>query len=146
VNELPGRLPDLPCLCASIRRASRTLTQIYDEALRPLGLRATQFTVLQALSLAGEVLQGDLGQMLAIDSTTLTRTLEILSRHGWIDKRSGEDLRERRIRLSKAGQLQFEKAVPLWEKAQAGIRRKLGDGPWNTLLKFTNDVTNLIKE
>ncbi len=136
----------MPCLCASIRRASRTLTQIYDEVLRPLGLRATQFTVLQALSLAGEVLQGDLGQMLAIDSTTLTRTLEILSRQGWIEKRTGEDHRERRIRLSKAGQLRFEKAVPLWEKAQTGLRRKLGDDQWNTLLKFTNDLTNLIKE
>ena len=133
-------------MCASIRRASRTLSQIYDEALRPLGLRATQFTVLQALSVAGEVLQGDLGHMLAMDSTTLTRTLEILGRHGWIDKRPGEDLRERRIRLSKAGQLQFEKAVPLWEKAQAGLRRKLGEGQWNALLKFTNEITNLIKE
>jgi DNA-binding MarR family transcriptional regulator len=132
-------------MCASIRRASRTLTQIYDEALRPLGLRATQFTVLQALSLAGEVLQGDLGQMLAMDSTTLTRTLEILSRHGWIDKLIGEDLRERRIRLSKAGQLQFEKAVPLWEEAQADLRHKLGDDQWNTLLKFTNEITNQIK-
>jgi DNA-binding MarR family transcriptional regulator len=133
-------------MCASIRRASRTLSQIYDEALRPLGLRATQFTVLQALSVAGEVLQGDLGQMLAMDSTTLTRTLEILGRHGWIEKRTGEDLRERRVRLSQAGQLQFENAVPLWEKAQADLRRKLGDGQWNTLLKFTNEITNLIKE
>jgi DNA-binding MarR family transcriptional regulator len=133
-------------MCASIRRASRTLTQIYDEALRPLGLRATQFTVLQALSLAGEVLQGDLGKMLAMDSTTLTRALEILSRRGWIDKRTGADLRERRIRLSKAGQLQLEKALPLWEKAQSSLRRKLGDGQWNTLLKFTNEITNLIKE
>jgi DNA-binding MarR family transcriptional regulator len=133
-------------MCASIRRASRTLSQIYDEALRPLGLRATQFTVLQALSVAGEVLQGDLGRMLAMDSTTLTRTLEILGRHGWIEKRTGEDLRERRVRLSQAGQLQFENAVPLWEKAQADLRRKLGDGQWNTLLKFTNEITNLIKE
>ena len=111
-----------------------------------MGLKATQFTVLQALSVAGEVLQGDLGHMLAMDSTTLTRTLEILGRHGWIDKRPGEDLRERRIRLSKAGQLQFEKTVPLWEKAQAGLRRKLGEGQWNALLKFTNEITNLIKE
>jgi DNA-binding MarR family transcriptional regulator len=133
-------------MCASIRRASRTLSQIYDEALRPLGLRATQFTVLQALSVAGEVLQGDLGRMLAMDSTTLTRTLEILGRHGWIEKRTGEDLRERRVRLSQAGQLQFENAVPLWEKAQADLRRKLGDGQWNTLLRFTNEITNLIKE
>ena len=133
-------------MCASIRRASRTLTQIYEEALRPLGLRATQFTVLQELSIAGEVLQGDLGQMLAMDSTTLTRTLEILSRHGWIEKRTGEDHRERRIRLTKTGQLQLEKAVPLWEKAQAGVKRTLGEGQWNALLKFMNEITNLIQE
>ena len=75
-------LPSLPCMCATLRRASRALTQLYDEALRPLGLRATQFTVLQALSLTGEVSQRDLGQLLAMDSTTLTRTLEILGGHG----------------------------------------------------------------
>lgn len=63
-----------PCMCATLRRASRALTQLYDEALRPLGLRATQFTVLQALSFTGEVSQGELGQLLAMDSTTLTRT------------------------------------------------------------------------
>ncbi len=71
-------------MCASLRRASRSLTQLYDEALRPLGLRATQFTILQALSLAGEVSQGELAQILAMDSTTLTRTLRIMGREGWI--------------------------------------------------------------
>ena len=71
----PDSLPDLPCLCASLRRASRALTQLYDEALRPLRLRGSQFTILQALLLVGEVSQGELGQMLAMDSTTLTRTL-----------------------------------------------------------------------
>jgi len=131
-------------MCASLRRTSRALTQTYDDALRPLGLRATQFTVLQALSLTGEILHGDLGQILVMDSTTLTRTLEILSRHDWIAKRAGEDHRERYIRLSKAGRDQFEKALPLWEKTQAALRRKLGDGQWNTLLKFANEVTNLI--
>jgi DNA-binding MarR family transcriptional regulator len=74
---------------------------------RPLGLRGTQFTVLQSLSLAGEVTQGMLGQMLAMDSTTLTRTLEIMVRRGWIEKRRGEDRREWRIRLSKPGEVLF---------------------------------------
>ena len=73
-------VPPLPCFCASLRRASRALTQVYEQALRPLGLRGTQFTVLQALSLAGEVPQGELGRILAMDSTTLTRTLEIMRR------------------------------------------------------------------
>src|SRR6201982_454768 len=96
-------IPTLPCICASLRRASRVVTQLYEDALRPTGLRGTQFTVLQALSLAGEVSQGDLGRILAIDSTTLPRTLTIMSRHGWIAKRRGQDRREWRMRLSRAG-------------------------------------------
>ena len=71
-------IPMLPCMCATFRRSARAVTQHYDEALRPLGLRATQFTILQALSLTGEVSQGELGEILAMDSTTLTRTLEIM--------------------------------------------------------------------
>ncbi len=78
MNNTLRDLPNLPCMCASFRRASRALTQLYDEALRPVGLRATQFTILQALSLTGEVSQGELAQILAMDSTTLTRTLRIM--------------------------------------------------------------------
>src|SRR5579859_8301770 len=101
--------PTLPCMCASIRRASRAITQRYDEALRPLGLTITQFTILQALSLAGDVTQGELGELLAMDSTTLTRTLAIMSRNGWIGKRYGADRRERRLRLTRAGESEFNR-------------------------------------
>ena len=88
-------------MCAGFRRASRALTQLYDDALRPLGLRANQLTILQVLSRAEDVSQGELGKMLAMDSTTLTRTLDIMERHGWIAKREGKDRRERRLRLGK---------------------------------------------
>jgi DNA-binding MarR family transcriptional regulator len=131
-------------MCASLRRASRALTQLYDEALRPLGLRATQFTILQALTLAGEVSQGELGQILAMDSTTLTRTLRIMSREGWIAERRGEDQRERLLRLAKGGRNQFNRALPSWEKAQAQLGRQLGDKRWHALMKLTNEVTTLV--
>jgi DNA-binding MarR family transcriptional regulator len=133
-------------MCATLRRASRALTQLYDEALRPLGLRATQFTVLQALSLAGEVSQRDLGQLLAMDSTTLTRTLEIMGGHGWIAKRHGEDRREWRMRLSKSGQAQLTRALPYWQKVQGRLRAQLGDELSDSLLKLTNKVTNAVTE
>src|SRR4029077_10288080 len=136
----------LPCLCASVRRASRILTQHYDTALRPLGLRATQFTLLQALSLAGEVSQGTLGEILAIDSTTLTRTLAILGRRGWIASRSGEDRRERRLSLSEAGRAEFKRARPHWEKVQQELRERLGNKRWNELLNLTNEVTAAVTE
>jgi DNA-binding MarR family transcriptional regulator len=138
--------PPLPCMCASLRRASRALTQLYEEALRPTGLRGTQFTVLQTLSLAGEVTQKELGQILAMDSTTLTRTLTIMGRHGWIAKRHGEDRREWRMRLSKAGETQFKKAFPHWEKAQKQIRRQLGEDLSDNLMKLTQKVTNALIE
>jgi DNA-binding MarR family transcriptional regulator len=128
-------------MCASLRRASRVLTQHYDTALRPLGLRATQFTLLQALSLAGEVSQGTLVEILAIDSTTLTRTLAIMGRRGWISSRTGEDRRERWLSLSAAGRTEFKRALPHWERVQQQLRARLGNKQWNKLFDLTNEVT-----
>ena len=144
MNDTYHGFPVLPCMCASFRRASRAITHLYDEALRPLGLRATQFTILQALSLAGEVSQGELAQILAMDSTTLTRTLRIMGGEGWIAERRGEDRRERLLRLAKAGRYQFNRALPSWEKAQAQLGRQLGDKRWHALMKLTNEVTTLV--
>jgi DNA-binding MarR family transcriptional regulator len=134
----------LPCLCGSFRRTSRALTQLYEEALRPLGLRATQLTILQALSLAGEVSQGQLGEMLAMDSTSLTRTLAIMRRKGWIAERRGEDRRERRLRLANAGEVKLRRALPVWEKVQSRLRRQLGEQAWDNLLQLTYQVTSLV--
>jgi len=131
-------------MCGSLRRTSRALTQLYETALRPLGLRATQFTILQALSLAGEVTQSELGEMLALDSTTLTRTLGLMSRQGWIAERRGQDRRERWLRLSRAGETQLNRALPLWEKVQSRLRHQLGDKSWKSLMQLTYQVTDLI--
>ena len=134
-------LPPLPCMCASFRRTARALSQLYDEAMRPTGLRGTQFTILQALSMTGEITQGDLGEVLALDSTTLTRTLDILSRRGWIAKRQGKDRRERWLRLTPAGQKQFNAALPAWQKVQDRLRRQMGHERWQALLQMTQEVT-----
>ena len=137
-------LPALPCMCGSFRRTSRALTQMYENALRPLKLRATQLTMLQALSRAGEVSQGQLGEMLAMDSTSLTRTLAIMVRQGWISERRGKDRRERWLRLSGAGEAQLRRALPVWEKVQSRLRREVGEQAWNDLLQVTRQMTSLI--
>lgn len=144
-------IPSLPCMCGSFRRAARVLTQMYEEALRPLGLRATQLTILQALERTGELSQGRLGRLLAMDSTTLTRTLAIMLREGWIAERRGEDRRERRLRLSKAGERLLGRALPVWEKTQARLRARLGTRPgtqsgdraWEDLLRSTNQIAGM---
>jgi DNA-binding MarR family transcriptional regulator len=113
--------------------------------MRPLGLRATQFTILQALSLAGEVSQGRLGEMLAMDSTSLTRTLAIMRREGWISEHAGADRRERRLRLSGAGARKLQGALAVWEGVQSRLRRRLGEQSWKSLMQLTHQVTDLVR-
>jgi len=137
-------VPMLPCMCGNFRRTSRALTQLYETALRPLGLRATQLTILQVLSRAGEVSQGQLGEMLAMDSTSLTRTLAVMRRQRWLAERPGKDRRQRRLRLSSSGEAQLNRAMPIWDKVQARLRRKLGKQTWNDLLQLTHQVAGLI--
>jgi DNA-binding MarR family transcriptional regulator len=134
-------LLSLPCLCASFRRAARALTQRYDEAIRPLGLRGTQFTILQILSLTGEISQGKLGEILAMDSTTLTRTLEVMRRAGWVSRRRGADRREWRLQLSSAGRDQFRRTLPTWKKTQQQMASQFGDERWHDLFEITDQVT-----
>jgi DNA-binding MarR family transcriptional regulator len=137
-------LPALPCLCGSIRRTSRALTQFYEDALRPFGLRATQLTILQALSRTGEVSQRKLGKILAMDSTSLTRTLRIMRREGWILERPGKDRRERLLRMSEGGDKELKRVLPVWEQVQTGLRRQLGEQTWNQLFQLTNEVTRVV--
>ena len=139
-------IPALPCFCASFRRTARALTHLYEEALRPIGLRSTQFTILQVLYRFGEVSQGQLGQILAMDSTTLTRTLEIMRRHGWIAESRGFDRRQRRLRLGKAGKARLKQALPVWENVQSHLRARLGARAWNNLLRISKEVTELVNK
>jgi DNA-binding MarR family transcriptional regulator len=96
------------------------------------------------LSRTGEVSQGHLGEMLAMDSTSLTRTLAIMVRQGWITQRRGNDRRERWLRLASAGEAQLRRALPLWEKVQSHLRRQIGKRAWNDLLQLTRQVAGLI--
>jgi DNA-binding MarR family transcriptional regulator len=126
-------LHDLPCTCASLRRAARAVTHHYDEALRPVGVRITQFTLLQMLARIGPLTQGALGDQLAMDSTTLSRTLRPVERAGWIRSKPGKDRRERYLELTKAGLKTLRRVTPAWETAQRDLRHRLGARPWTEL-------------
>ena len=145
MTNAKSQVPDLPCMCASFRRAARALTQLYDQALRPLGLRTTQFTILQALSLTGEVSQGELGEILALDSTTLTRTLAIMRRQCWIAKRRGRDGREHLLSLSEAGRAQFDRVSPAWQSVQDRLQSQFGDERWGELFQQNREMTSVAK-
>ncbi len=136
-----AKLESLDCACASLRRAARAVTRLYDEELRPSGLKPTQFTLLMALDTVGETTQGDLGQILAVDSTTLTRTLGVLLKRRAIRAVSGKDRRERHLSLTAEGRESFSRARPYWERAQRRLKGSLGQSKWEQLDKILQQAT-----
>ena len=83
-----SKLPTTPCLCNALRQATRSVTRLYDDELRGVGLRTTQFSLLRRLR-PGEVRQRDLGGLTSLDETTLTRNLRPLIAAGWVAIRPG---------------------------------------------------------
>ncbi|MCI0528924.1 MAG: MarR family winged helix-turn-helix transcriptional regulator [Nitrospira sp.] len=134
-------MPPLPCACATLRRAARVVTQLYDDELRGAGLRVTQFTLLQALGETGKITQGRLGETLGLDSTTLSRTLKLLEKEGWIQDTPGTDRREHYWQLTPAGQQKLEQTLPYWARAQQRFQNSLGGSDWKKLQAIFDGIT-----
>ncbi len=144
--SVPRSIVPLPCLCANLRRAARAVTQAYDRALRPVGLRVTQLTLLQALERGEGITASRLGTQLATDATTLSRTLRPLQRRGWIASASATDRRERRLHLTLAGRRQLARAQRQWRRVQARLRNRLGRGEWGRIMGALQRVTAAVRE
>ena len=117
------------CLCFRARRVSRALTRLYDEALRPMDIQATQLTVLNAAALLEErdAPMGELADVLAMDLTTLSRNLSPLEASGLLRReRSEADGRVRVVRLTAKGRKTLEEALPLWREAHDRVVSALG--------------------
>ncbi|HWC19953.1 MAG TPA: MarR family winged helix-turn-helix transcriptional regulator [Terriglobales bacterium] len=119
------------CGCMLVRRASRSVTQLYDVVLAPIGMKATQFVLLRAIADAAEIAQWQLSKQLSIAVETLTRRLGTMRRMGWIEMRSGSDKREHLYSSTDLGREQLERALPYWQRAQERLREQLGQEGWN---------------
>jgi DNA-binding MarR family transcriptional regulator len=132
---------DLPCACQNLRRVTRVVTRIYDQELRKAGFEITQFGLLTALAATGEANQKRLSAGFAMDSTTLTRTLGLLLKQGWVRVRRGKDRRERLFRLAQRGKRQLAEAQRYWERAEERLRRELGDEGWKNMRQTVSRIT-----
>lgn len=138
-------LPVLPCTCANLRRAARAVTRMYNHELRTTGLELTQFTLLMTLSITGETTQGQLGDILALDSTSLTRMLKPLTRRGWIKARAGEDRRQKLLQLSSQGRVKYQESRQFWERAQKRLQQSLSEPVWRQLGTLLTDITQSLE-
>jgi DNA-binding MarR family transcriptional regulator len=144
--EIRSALPLLPCACANLRRAARAVTRLYNRELLPDGIEITQFTLLMALNHVGEISQGELGEILALDSTSLTRMLKLLKEHGWVQAKEGDDRRVRLFRLTKAGKEKYQESLPHWKRAQEQLRTALGEKTMGQLGGVLAEVTRVSVE
>ncbi|HZJ08199.1 MAG TPA: MarR family transcriptional regulator [Trueperaceae bacterium] len=123
--NLEGLTETRDCYCLAARREARAITRLYDEALRPVGLKSTQFSVLAALAQMKTSTLTPLADLLGVERTTLTRSTRLLEERGLLETVDTDDARERRLRLTPAGIAELEGALPLWRVVQ---RRLAGEG------------------
>jgi DNA-binding MarR family transcriptional regulator len=138
--DVTSPLFGLPCACGSLRRATRVLTRVYDDALGPSGLEITQFGLLASIDRLGEATQRQLSVGLAMDTTTLTRTLGLLERRGWVVRSPGRDKRHRILRLTRTGRARLALARPLWHRAQRDVYAVIGQNTFETLTRMSHDI------
>ena len=122
------------CTCFNLRKATRAVTQLFDEALKPCGLYATQFTLLAALSSKENVAITELSKALVMDRTTLTRNLKPLQKSGWVEVLPGLDKRTKALSLTLSGKKVLKQAMIHWKEVQNEVVMTLGNGNWELLV------------
>jgi len=133
------------CACFNLRKAARAITQHFDRALQPSGLRCTQFTILALAANANAMTITRMAKQLVMDRTTLTRNLRPLERRGFIRIVPGDDLRTRYVSLAENGRHALHRALPLWETAQRQLEQGLGDDRYQHLLSDLSETTNIAR-
>jgi len=114
------------CLAVRVRLLNRTVTNIYDDALRPLGVKVSQLNVLIVVALGGPISPGEVARQLNIEKSTLSRNVDRMRAHGWLTVSSGDTARQQILEIGAAGRKLIEEALPLWKKAQAQTEAMLG--------------------
>lgn len=152
MSVIPGTLDDAKCkaigrscACYNLRRAARAVSRLYDDFLRPSGLRTTQYSVLMAAKLRGPVTLSKLAALTVTERTTLTRNLTLLEKKGFVLIEAGTDRRERQVTITEQGLEALAAATPLWETAQAHIEKGLGQDRMGNLLKDLSEIVSLTR-
>jgi DNA-binding MarR family transcriptional regulator len=114
------------CICTGLRQAAHAMTEIYDQALAPSGLKITMFRVVRRLSEAGEPTISELAKIVGLDRSSLGRNLKVLERDGLVVFVGGDDERSKVVQLTPDGRAALATAKPLWRKVQRRVKSNLG--------------------
>src|SRR5262245_19012913 len=126
------------CIAVRLRLLNRVVTNLYDDALRPLGLKVSQLNILVAAGKLGLARPAQVCGLLQLDTSTLSRNVERMRAKGWLEVVPGDDARTQPFRLTAQGKRLLDRAVPAWEEAQQKAGELLGV-PAITLLRRAAD-------
>src|ERR687884_1182962 len=115
------------CIAVRLRLLNRVVTNLYDEALRPLGLKVSQMNVLVVAARLGVARPAQVSELLHLDISTLSRNVDRMMARGWLEAVPEEDARTQPFRLTDQGRRLLERAIPAWEKAQEQAAELLGE-------------------
>ncbi len=132
------------CLAVRVRMLSRTITAIYDDALRPLGLTVGQLNILVVIAKRGPIAPGGVARRLNMEKSTVSRNIERMRTHGWLTVSAGESGSKQQLALTRQGKALLEKSVPAWEEAQTQARAVLGQRGAESIHRVGNAVWSRI--
>ena len=115
------------CVAGRLRLLNRVVTNLYDDALRPLGVRLSQGNVLAVTAKLGVARPAQVCEFLEMDTSTLSRTVDRMVANGWLEIVPDEDGRSQPFRLTAEGRRLMERVLPAWEQAQVQAKKLLGD-------------------
>ena len=113
------------CLAMRARLLSRTVTSVYDEALRPLGITIGQLNILAVVAKRGPISPGEVARFLSMEKSTMSRNVKRMRQHGWLREVPGSG-RRLLLEVSATGRRMLGRAAPRWSDAQAGVSALLG--------------------
>ncbi|AAZ27183.1 transcriptional regulator, MarR family [Colwellia psychrerythraea 34H] len=133
------------CFNLAMRKSSRLITQFYEDRLSAVGLKSGQFSILKAVSFLKQTSNKELQGILVLDQTTLSRNLKPLFRDGYLKlSPDSNDARVKLISLTTQGQALYEKADPLWQKAQDDLEKKLGSEEVKNILTLADSFVKAL--
>ena len=123
-----------------MRLLSRTLTAMYDEALRPLGVTAGQLNLIVMVAKYGPVSPANLAARLNMEKSTVSRNIERMRAHGWLSVSPSKSARGQLMAIRAKGRKLLERALPLWNEAQKRARELLGERGSQSLRRVADAV------
>jgi DNA-binding MarR family transcriptional regulator len=129
------------CLMGRARLITRVITSLYDEKLRPFAIKATQLNLLVVIAQAGPIRRIDIGDLIQLDPSTLTRNLQVMLTNGWVEDVQGAgDARGLPLNVTAKGKELLQRVAPAWQLAQQEARKLLGDDGAALLMRLSSSL------